>query len=351
MFLSIAWACTGSNSLYSNSDITQSDRPSQNDGSDESQDDSSGDGYAGEDADDDDDFGSEEGIPGDETEIPDGDEAVDPAPDAPSGEMAGALVADGDTEGTYGLILRSGYNYETPDTSGAHRDEPFQHITQSPDEQLGKYVFDFHIHIDNDDDRGLPNITDRQRNEIKTDGKSPASMVGQPGETMVFRWKFRLPEGMKTTTKFCHIHQIKGIDNKQGTADVGNPVITYTLRTQSNGKQQFQVIYVGPTAEKTGNIYLDKADLAGFLGQWVEVEERITFGEEGLYNLSIKRISDGRELVSVKDEKRNMWREGSTGLRPKWGIYRSFGEGGSLKPELRDEILKFADFSIEKLDL
>lgn len=102
----------------------------------------------------------------------------------------GRLVADGDTPGTYALIRRSGYNYETSDTSNAHAQEPFQHIRQSYDEELGAYVFDFYIHIDIDDDRGLPNITDRQRNEIKTDAKSPASMVGQPGDEMVFRWKF-----------------------------------------------------------------------------------------------------------------------------------------------------------------
>ena len=45
----------------------------------------------------------------------------------------------------------------------------------------------------------------------------------------------------------------------------------------------------------------------------------------------------------------DMWRTGTTGMRPKWGIYRSFGEGRSLESQLRDETLHFADFRIEKL--
>ena len=277
------------------------------------------------------------------------DEPALGAPDGGSEPAAGMLVADGDTPGTYALIRRSGYNYETPDISNAHAREPFQHIRQSYDEELGAYVFDFYIHIDIDDDRGLPNITDRQRNEIKTDAKSPASMVGQQGDEMIFRWKFRLPEEMKTTEKFCHLHQIKGIDNAEGTADVGNPLITFTARTLSNGKQQFQVIFVGPSSVSTGNVYLARADLAEFLGRWVEVEERVVCGMQGSYRVSVKRLDDGRELVSVSETGLAMWREGAAGVRPKWGIYRSFGAGGSLKARLRDEVLRFADFSVEKV--
>lgn len=273
-------------------------------------------------------------------------------PDAGSdggGNMpAGALTADGNSAATYALIRAAGYNYETPDRSGDHAAAPFQHITQSWSDALRKYVFDFHIHASIDDDRGKPGIRDRQRNEIKTDGHSPASMVGQQGETLVIRWKFRLPEGMRTTNKFCHVHQIKGIDNAAGTADVGNPVITFTARSKS-GKQEFQVIYVGPTPDKTGNVPLARVDLADFLGEWVEVEERVACGQSGSYSVHVRRIRDGRELVRVETASHNMWREGTTGMRPKWGIYRSIGDEGALVGELRDEILQFADFSIEKV--
>lgn len=260
----------------------------------------------------------------------------------------GELKADGDTERTYALIRACGYNYETPDRSNAHAAAPFQHITQSRDAALGSYVFDFHIHIDIDDDRGKPENTDRQRNEIKTDGHSPVSMVAQRGEELIVRWKFRLPEGMKTTTQFCHVHQIKGLDNAAGTADVGNPLITFTARTLSNGRQQMQVIWVGPTSGGSAKQYLAQADLTDFFGRWVEVEERIVCSEEGSYRVAVTRIDDGRRLIDVPLTPLAMWREGTAGLRPKWGIYRSFGKAGALKGELRDEILRFADFSVEK---
>lgn len=264
--------------------------------------------------------------------------------------VEGELRADGNSAGTYDLITRCGYNYEAPDLSGAHAQAPFQHVQQSYSEELGEYVFDFYIHVENDDDRGKPDVTDRQRNEIKTDAKSPESMVAQQGEEMVFRWKFRLPEGMQTTKNFCHVHQIKGIDNAQATADVDYPLITFTARTLSNGSQQLQVIYVGPSDEQTGNVYLAKVPLSDFLGEWVEAEERVVCDVDGSYQLLVKRVSDGKTLISVSRQTRNMWREGSTGIRPKWGIYRSIGSNGSLKPELRDEVLHFADFSVEKVD-
>lgn len=262
---------------------------------------------------------------------------------------AGTLVADGNDAGTYALITAQGYNQEAPDESGAHAAAPFRHIRQSYDETLKRWVFDFYIHVENDNDRGNPHKTDRQRNEIKTDSHSPASMVAQEGETLEMRWKFRLPDGMQTTAKFCHVHQLKGIDNREGTADVSLPLITFTPRTLSNGRRQFQIIYVPPTEEGSGNDYLARADLADFLGEWVAVTERVTFAREGSYSVTLTRISDGKELLRIADERRNFWRTGTTGLRPKWGIYRSIGDNGALKGELRDEVVRFADFEIEKI--
>ncbi|MGN0187929.1 MAG: hypothetical protein ACI395_00270, partial [Candidatus Cryptobacteroides sp.] len=142
---------------------------------------------------------------------------------------------------------------------------------------------------------------------------------------------------------------LKGIDNKEGTADVGLPLITFTARTLSNGKQQLQVIHTAPIEQESAKTYLAKVDLAGFLGQWVEVTETVTFASEGKYELVIRRISDGAELVRVAPATLPLWRTGTTGLRPKWGLYRWFGENRSGASLLRDECLKFADFFIEKI--
>lgn len=287
---------------------------------------------------------------------PEGDSAVKPGdgieddkpvimPELP----AEALVADGKDESTYDLILRKGYNYETPDNSGAHSSAPYRHIRQSYDEFLKRYVFDFFLHIQNDDDRGKTNIRDRQRNEIKTDSKSPADMVAQKGETLRMSWKFCLPTGMKTTTKFSHIHQLKGIDNKDGNADVGMPLITFTARSMSNGTQQFQVIYTAPASQNSENTTIYKCSLDEFLGRWVEVVETVTFDENGSYELVVRRMDDGKELVRISPVRLWLWRDGTTGMRPKWGLYRNFGENRSNAHLLRDECLRFTDFYIQKL--
>ncbi len=283
-------------------------------------------------------------IPEDPVELNDDADEEDAGTENPGGGE-GTLVADGNDAGTYALILASGYNYETPDNSGDHANEPFRHIRQVYDDFLKKYVFDFYLHLQNDDDRGKANILDRQRNEIKTDGKSPASMVAQNGETLRISWKFKLPAGMKTTSKFSHVHQIKGIDNAAGNADVGHPLITFTCRGTSS--QQLQVIYTAP--ESSTADYLAKVNLADFLGEWVSVVETIKFGEKGNYSVVITRIRDSKQLVKLSNVERNFWREGASGMRPKWGLYRNFGTNRSLADQLRDEILEFADFKIEKL--
>lgn len=258
----------------------------------------------------------------------------------------GRLVGDGNSAGTYRLIRQSGYNHECPDSSRQHATEHFQHIQQVYDEQLGKPVFVFYIHAGIDDDRGIKKTTDRQRNEIKTDGKSPKSMVAQEGETLVMKWKFKLPKGFKTTSKFSHIHQLKGLDNKQGTASVGAPLMTLTCYTQSNGKQVLRLRYDDRNANGTET--LDKTPLDPFIDEWVEAEETATFGAKGKYAITLKRVRDGKVLFEYSNDSLDMWRTGSTGLRPKWGIYRYIGKNREWQSQLRDEEIRFADFSIEK---
>lgn len=265
-------------------------------------------------------------------------------------QAEGLLIADGDSDATYSLIRACGYEEEVPDSSRDHSSAPFQHITQQEDDILGKPVFVFHIHAATDDDRGLANITDRQRNEIKTGPKSPSSLVAQEGETLTMMWKFKLPSGMKTTTKFTHIHQLKGIDNATGTADVSLPLVTLTCYT-SGSRQVLRLRYEDRTARDDADqntSTLMEADLSAFLGQWVEAEEVARFGENGAYSIVIRRMSDGEEIFYYSNDALDMWRTSSAGLRPKWGIYRYIGEDRSWQDQLRDEQLLYADFSIVK---
>lgn len=253
----------------------------------------------------------------------------------------GSLVADGDDEGTYALINGKGYGIEAPDDD---HDPSVRHIRQAVDATLGRPVFRFDIHIGTDLNKGED--VDRQRNEIKTDNGSPSSMVAQEGQTLENTWLFKLPAGMQTTSEFTHVHQIKGIDNALGTADISKPNITFTCRTKGED-QKFQVIYVAPTSEEGVLTYLADVDLADFLGEWVEVtESMVCSAPDGSYSVTIKRLRDDATLVSVSQGGLKMWRSGAVGMRPKWGIYRSFGADHSLAGQLRDETLSFADFYV-----
>lgn len=263
------------------------------------------------------------------------------------GQPDGTLVANGQTDDTYNLIKQQGYNYETPDRSRDHANAPFQHIQQAFDSKLGKPVFLFYIHATIDDDRGLPKINDRQRNEIKTDSKSPASMVAQQGETMTLKWKFQLPKDFKVSRKFTHIHQLKGLDNRDHTAEVGAPLITFTCYDKGNGRETLELRYDDRTNGQ-GQTTVAKAPLDEFRGEWVSVTETVTFGENGTYDVQISRVSDGKVLLKHHMDGVDLWRTACAGMRPKWGIYRYIGPNRSMQGDLRDEVLRFADFSINK---
>ncbi len=253
----------------------------------------------------------------------------------------GTLVADGDDEGTYALITGKGFGIEAPDEDHS---PSVRHIRQAVDATLGRPVFLFDIHIGTDLNKGAD--VDRQRCEIKTDNSSPSSMVALENQTLRNSWLFKLPAGMQTTSQFTHVHQIKGIDNASGTADVSMPTITFTCRSTGEGRK-FQVIYVAPTSEGSSLTYLANVDLADFLGEWVEVtESMVCSATNGSYSVSIRRLRDSATLVNLSQDGLKMWRDGTVGMRPKWGIYRSFGEAHSLSAELRDETLSFADFNV-----
>lgn len=241
------------------------------------------------------------------------------------------LSADGTTN-TYRLInsvlAPGGTAVETPDC--AHEDFG-DHIDQVMDDELGTYVFRFHIHVDEDNDR-CKNY-DRQRNEIKTYDKSPDNLKATDGETVEYKWKFKLNEGFQTSSSFTHVHQIKAV----GGSEEGMPLITLTARSTN----KFQVRYAKYSSQET----IHQVELSPFLGEWVEATERITFGENGSYQIEINRIRDSVSVLDYSNNKLRMWKTDAEFLRPKWGIYRSLNEW----EDLRDEVLFFNDFSIEEI--
>jgi hypothetical protein len=262
-----------------------------------------------------------------------GDVAAPAKPPADTAAPVAATVlrADGRTD-SYRLIdsVLGGTAVETPDC--AH--PAFgPHITQAPDTVLKEEVFVFHLHVTPDNDRCIN--TDRQRVEIKTYDKSPDRLKAFRGDTLVLAWKFRIDENFQPSPDFTHIHQIKAADG-----DDAMPLITLTLRYAASG-DRVEVIRVDSKGVRT---VLTTAPLAPLLGAWIQADETTGFGTEGTYRLSLRNVATGTVVLSYAATGIDMWRAGTTFIRPKWGIYRSLHHPSYL----RDEQIRFADFSIIK---
>ncbi|WP_124980268.1 heparin lyase I family protein [Nonlabens xiamenensis] len=207
------------------------------------------------------------------------------------------------------------------------------HITQVYDSELDKDVFVFHAHVEKDSDRCKR--FDKQRTEIKTYGPSPASTLGTAGETHHYSWDFKLDRDFQASAAFTHIHQIKAVGGPQENM----PNLTFTLRDKSD-RQSFELRYASADQQQT----LVRQDMADFLGEWIHVEEKILFGEDGRLEVTLSRKRDNRKLLTYQQDLR-MWKDEARFLRPKWGIYR----GLKHAHQLRDEQVKFADFKIIEL--
>jgi hypothetical protein len=239
------------------------------------------------------------------------------------------LTADGHTDPYTRIKNVLGAPAETPDCSHPAFGP---HITQAMDNELGRYVFVFNIHVTPDNDR-CKNF-DRQRLEIKTEGSSPDAVKGFLNDSVTFRWRFRLPEGFQPTHDFTHIHQIKAFDG-----DAGAPIITLTPRKGPPDK--LQLIHTDSSGRSET---LTEVTLAPFIGTWVEAYEKITYNTHGTYSIEIHSLKDGKQLLSYSTSDIDLWRKGTTVARPKWGIYRSLKH----PEQLRDEQLRFDSFCLAK---
>ncbi|MEO9569843.1 MAG: heparin lyase I family protein [Polaribacter sp.] len=244
------------------------------------------------------------------------------------------LNADGTTD-TYSLIntVLANPNRNVVEVPDCNHEIFGDHITQEYDNDLKKNVFLFHIHVTPDNDRCKK--FDRQRNEIKTYKDSPENLKATIGETVAYKWKFKLPKNFKPSSSFTHIHQIKAVGGPYASI----PMISLTLRKGNPDKLELR--YTPTKSQKT----LDKVNLDLLKGNWIEVTEVIKFDNSGSYSIEIKNVENEKILFSYKNSPLDTWQDGADFARPKWGIYRSLKN----KQDLQDEILKYANFSIEEI--
>jgi len=254
------------------------------------------------------------------------------------------LNADGpDGLGTYELITKAlapGTKNGAVEAPDAIHPSFGRHITEVYDDDLKKYVFEFNLHVTNTppDNEPVKSKTDRQRVEIKSFEPSPDNLKGTSGETVQYKWRFKIPAGFQPTKDFTHIHQIKAVDG-----DAGNPLFTLTLRKITNGSNQLELIYVKDKASKM--IKYQTVNMSLFEGTWVEATETIKVGLKGTYAITIKKVTDETVLMTYSNSNIQTIRADNSFIRPKWGMYRSLKDIANMK----DETMRFSDFSMQEL--
>jgi hypothetical protein len=251
-----------------------------------------------------------------------------------SGGLHSQVILDADGEGeTYELInsvlAPNGDVVEVPDC--AHPDFG-RHIDEVYDSILEAFVFRLHMHVTPDNDRCIN--FDRQRNEIKTYDQSPDSLLGVIGEAFEYKWKFKIDSNFQSSSSFTHLHQLKAV----GGPEDGMPLITLTTRKGS--PDNLELRYAAATSQST----IKKVGLYPFKGTWLEATELVNYGEQGTYSIKIVKIDTEEVLFDYSNSSIRMWKTDTRFIRPKWGIYRSLNNTGSL----RDEMLYFANFGIKE---
>jgi hypothetical protein len=211
-----------------------------------------------------------------------------------------------------------------------------RHIAEVWDTELKENVFEFYSHINyvntdksiTTDNEPVADVAQKQRVEIKTYDPSPDNLKGTIGETITYQWKMKLPNGFKPSKNFTHLHQIKAVGGAQEL-----PI--FTLSARAGSIHQLDVVHNNETI-------VASMDLSKLEQVWVEITETIKVGANGTYSITIKRVQDGKELLSYFNPDLETIRPTNKFIRPKWGIYRSLKKMESL----RSETVRFADFSI-----
>lgn len=254
------------------------------------------------------------------------------------------LDADGEQSGlsAYDLIRDFGgpRPIEAPDLYAVNH-PGVEHIYEDLDPDVGEH-FVFVIHRDSDIDRDRVDITDRQRNEIKTYNSSEEAVKGYENETFVYSWKFKINSQMEVSTRFSHFFQLKAVGG-----DDSQPIITISGAERS-GEDGIEVRH---SPAQDGGTVLARRDWDLVTGEWLEVYCRATFGDSADLRLIATRLRDGEVIFDIDAAGLDLWRglDASHFVRPKWGIYRSIIEPDNLRAD--EENVRFANFKVEEVML
>jgi hypothetical protein len=153
-----------------------------------------------------------------------------------------------------------------------------------------------------DGDRSTGN-TDRQRAEVKGLGARQ-----KPTDTYEYSHTWKTSRG--GSGSFWHVFQLKGVDG-----DNGAPLVVDSIKSSTNAVVQYcSGSQSGFTAARPYNIVV---------GSFITTNIRITPSTTGEGEVRASINGDGMSGASDID----LYREGSTQYRPKWGSYRGVNSG------------------------
>jgi len=252
-------------------------------------------------------------VPGDgPTPPPEPDAAATVAPDAAPAGLTACVKADGvggrDTYELFQSVLGS----DALDVYADDQHKPaVRHIHEDTDGEVGPH-FVVVIHRDVDLDHLKD---DRQRVEITIHPMGTERLKGHDGSTIVYTWRFKLASDLKTSSAFSIFFQLK---SEGGNASA--PIVALTAH--GNDLEIHQVGNDGASHTLAGTAF------APLRGLWLDAYARATFSHQGAFFMTVKK-PDGTTVLKADAPKADMWRDGDF-TKPKWGIYRSLNDKGSL---------------------
>lgn len=180
------------------------------------------------------------------------------------------------------------------------------------DKELNKDVLKIVMKRDRDLD-GAGNKSDRQRTEFKVYDKSKDSQKGFKNEEMVYDWKFKLGNDIKSVSNFYHIMQLKCVNTKKKVN--GHPFFVVSFRNNNLCCKL-----------EEHNEYIPFIESKNIVGKWIRAIVKIKYSnisDGGKFHIQLIDIENNTMIGEMKKDKFDCWRDDSEFVRPKWGLYRS----------------------------
>ena len=256
-------------------------------------------------------------------------------------ESVSRLMSDGPEQGLSAYELIQAFagkkSIESPDLYSQNH-PGVKHIYEDIDSIVGHhFVFELHRDIDKDRDKYIQ-FSDRQRNEIKAYSGSSSNLKGFEGETLSYRWKFKVGADMSLSKNFSHFFQLKSVDD-----GIGMPILTIS-GVSYKGERWLGLSHA---AVQKSSILL-KRKWEDISDVWLEAQCTVTYSNAGSLEVNVKRLDNNEEVMSYQSDSIDMWRgtKGSHFVRPKWGYYRSLKSKNMLENEV--DTIRFAEFTVIK---